>query len=263
MVIITPLSLIAHLRSSVSHSSTLRSNSRWSSQLKKGKLKYGHFQHIQLKIFRENDNFFALIIGVNDYPHAPKLLGAAADAEAVHEYLCDNLGVPKENITILLDTEATKRRIIDELRGLQGNAKIKYGDPIMVYFAGHGTEAHPPSEWQSQGSNGSNKIQFILPYDYFSEKVLVVEESRNGSSSQPESKTHEVLRNVIPDRAFGALLSDIAHEKGDNIVRYCSYQDLLRLIPLIPSDCNIGLLSFRRWNPIAWQQCTYSWTRRI
>ncbi|KIJ41388.1 hypothetical protein M422DRAFT_108764, partial [Sphaerobolus stellatus SS14] len=139
-------------------------------------------------------NMFALIIGIDSYPKTTKLKGAVNDAQAFRKYLVDYLHVPdsKRNLTLLLNEKATKANIIKNLRALQINSQINYGDPILIFFAGHGAEANPPHEWESK-----DKIQLILPYDYALEPLQFM--------------------NVIADRVFGALLNDICRAKGDNI----------------------------------------------
>ena len=61
------------------------------------------------------DDAFAVIIGINEYvdPNIPNLRFARADAEAIHDVLIDPaIGRFKpENVTLLVDGEATERNI--------------------------------------------------------------------------------------------------------------------------------------------------------
>ena len=141
---------------------------------------------------------FALIIGINKYKDWP-LYGAVADADAVLDYLQNHLGVPTSRIRILRDSEATRGAIIREIIALsvKDDKIIEKGDPILIYFAGHGESADTPdSEVWKVGSTG--KIELLVPYD------------RDSSTLG------------IPDRTLAALLSHIAIKKGDNIVRQTS-----------------------------------------
>ncbi|PSS37926.1 hypothetical protein PHLCEN_2v241, partial [Hermanssonia centrifuga] len=138
---------------------------------------------------------FALIIGINDYDHiTPKLCGAVADANAIEEYLQRDLRVPSSNITKLLDKEATRAQIIDELKKLSTNANIEPGNPIVIYYAGHGAEAK--ASWVDKGQ----KIQCILPVDV--------------CSSPAEGSTNI---KGISGRTIGILLNQITQQKSNNI----------------------------------------------
>jgi hypothetical protein len=141
-----------------------------------------------------------LIIGINEYrsPNIPKLLGAVPDADDVLGYLQVRLGVPSSQIRNLRNSEATRAAIIDEIVAFSLNDKIKKGDPILIYYAGHGGSADTPKGWEV-GSTG--KIELLIPYDH---------------SSLLEDTNY---KHGIPDRTLGALLSHLAKKKGDNIVR--------------------------------------------
>ena len=134
---------------------------------------------------------FALIIGINDYTKGTKLLGACADALAIGEYLQTALGVPSNQITVLLDHDASRDAIINGLMGLRDNKEIQPGDPILIFYAGHGAEIV---------EEGTGKVQSIISQDY------------DGISVHP-----------IPDRTIGSLLAQIHAAKGDNIVSSSLY----------------------------------------
>ena len=77
---------------------------------------------------------WALVVGINDYRHAPPLSYAAADARAVADAL-PRLGF--QQVRLLLDAQATKaaieRVIYDEFQRRMGP-----DDRLFVFFAGHG-----------------------------------------------------------------------------------------------------------------------------
>ncbi|KAG8825464.1 hypothetical protein FRC17_008636 [Serendipita sp. 399] len=148
------------------------------------------------------DNLFALLIGINNY--SPKseltpLRGSVADVEAVKGYLRETLHVPAENITTLLNTQATRVNIIKGIQNLANNTEIPPGSPILIYFAGHGSEADAPKSWGPRGT----KVQLIIPYDFHVFKKGVGLEG---------------MVRAIPNRTMSALLEDLAQAKGDNII---------------------------------------------
>jgi len=136
---------------------------------------------------------FALIIGINHYDNARPLRGATTDALSIKKYLEDSLKVPSGQIHTLLDKSASRAAIIKAFLGLRDDGRIAEGEPIFIYFAGHGSEIASP-----EGEVGS-KLQALLPQDY-----CVMDEK---------------YVPAIPDRTIGALIAQIAEKKGDNIVR--------------------------------------------
>ena len=114
----------------------------------------------------------------------------------MQDYLQKDLGVPISQIRNLRNSEATRDKIIKEIKAFSFNDKIKEGDPILIYFAGHGDWAFTPKGWEV---GSTDKIELLIPYDH---------------SSLKGNPMHG-----IPDRTLGALLSQLALLKGDNIVR--------------------------------------------
>ncbi|VDC06743.1 unnamed protein product [Peniophora sp. CBMAI 1063] len=147
---------------------------------------------------------YALVIGIDTYPcpDIPDLAGAASDAQAVYDYLHVDLQVPAEHIVILRNEQATREAIIREIKALASRKGIKKGDPILIYFAGHGIATIAPEGWREQG----RRISFIVPYD-----------------TDTNLEDVQQSKQAIPDRTIGALLHSIAEGKegvegiGDNI----------------------------------------------
>ncbi|KIM25361.1 hypothetical protein M408DRAFT_315703, partial [Serendipita vermifera MAFF 305830] len=141
-------------------------------------------------------SLFALLIGIDEYKHDTlNNLGASvADAKAVKTYLETSLGVPAFQIQTLYNSEATRDAIVDNIRAFQTNPYIRNGDPILIFYSGHGGTVDAPEGWEA----GGPEIQIILSYDALC-----------------EGKGREIYG--IPDRTMGALLDQLANQKGDNI----------------------------------------------
>lgn len=137
---------------------------------------------------------YALIIGINNYDHQRKLHGAVPDADAIKDYLVNELKVPEGQIVNLRNSEASRTAIIDAFNRLRDHPDIKEDDPILIYYAGHGGTLSAPPGWES-GSGA--KIQTIVPQDY---------DPTEGKEVYP-----------IPDRTIGGLIDGIANKKGNNI----------------------------------------------
>jgi hypothetical protein len=135
------------------------------------------------------------------------------------DYLEKRLGVPESRIQTLFDEDATHNGIIQKLRDLQ-HVDTKEGDPILIYYAGHGVTGDAPEDWEV---SGDRKIELLAPHDIdYKDKFLV---------------------NAIPDLTIGMLLEDLAKAKGNNIVRLvctigrgdahlCNTDGHIRLLPL-------------------------------
>ncbi|KAF8548558.1 hypothetical protein OG21DRAFT_1422872 [Imleria badia] len=141
---------------------------------------------------KSKQNLFALIIGIDDYINCGKLRGAVADAKAMKEYLEQDLLVPGDHIRTLFDHDATRDAIIRAFKDLRNDERIENGNPIVIFYAGHGGELPSPASWTWW--EPKSKIQCLLPQDYDTSRIP-----------------------PIPDRAVGALIEDIAKAKGDNI----------------------------------------------
>ena len=88
----------------------------------------------------------ALVIGIDKYAHWPGLQHAVRDAQAIRETLVQRFGFAPENVTTLLDGEATRANILKALNdGLADRQKVKPDDRVMVFFAGHGSTRKLPS----------------------------------------------------------------------------------------------------------------------
>lgn len=79
----------------------------------------------------------ALIIGIDRYAHHPDLKTAVNDARAVVRVLKDQYYFDPENIILIENADATKERIMQAFRDMVAR-KVKKGDNIFIYYAGHG-----------------------------------------------------------------------------------------------------------------------------
>lgn len=155
--------------------------------------RYSDHLRLIFALDRSKTNLFALIIGINAYGTAVEsgpLKRAVDDSNSLKSWLLTKLNVPESRIQVLQNQEATRGAIIKALKDLSENERIKRDDPILIYYAGYGSQAEAPA-----------KVQMILPYDY-------------GHADATDRATEG-----IPERTLGVLLSNIAKNKGNNIVR--------------------------------------------
>ena len=75
--------------------------------------------------------YYALVVGINEYEHLPKLETAVNDASAIHDLLAREYGF--ESRLLLNPSRYEVIRLLDELR-----AQLTERDNLLVYYSGHG-----------------------------------------------------------------------------------------------------------------------------
>lgn len=114
---------------------------------------------ITVRSVEKKRNVWAVIIGVNSYPHVRQLKYAVNDAMAFCNHLVEYNQVPKENVVLLLDEEANLTRLRSAL-GIHMKNKASKEDMVIIYFAGHGA-----TERDSTSPDGDGLEKYLLPYD--------------------------------------------------------------------------------------------------
>jgi hypothetical protein len=104
-------------------------------------------------------NIWAVVVGINDYPHTRRLKWAVNDANAFYRHLVDVIGVPPENVTLLLNQDAGLSRLRSTL-GTYLKKMAGKQDMVIIYFAGHGA-----TEKDVLSPDGDGLEKYILPYD--------------------------------------------------------------------------------------------------
>lgn len=122
---------------------------------------------------------WALIIGINEYKPSlndmasaqadsrrtwTNLDGCVNDATAMRDLVVAKYAFKAENITTLLNAEASRARIIASLEQLI--AKAKKGDVVFIYYAGHGSQVK-----NSLSNEADKKDETIVPADAWKKGV--------------------------------------------------------------------------------------------
>lgn len=82
-------------------------------------------------------NKYGLVIGIENYSNLPKVNYAIRDATMFKEYLIKKVGVPEQNIMVLLDNKATK----GDLEGMLTYylpKNLPKSATLYIYYSGHG-----------------------------------------------------------------------------------------------------------------------------
>ncbi|PBK59627.1 hypothetical protein ARMSODRAFT_845697, partial [Armillaria solidipes] len=156
----------------------------------------------------------AVLMGIDSYSSYP-LRGCVADAMAMGDYLTEDLDVPRERIQRLLapsshsDTYTdvgsipSRANILSLLLSLAANPAIEHGDPIVIFFAGHGTRYL----WSEE--DDFNEEQDVEPSQKFVEALCPVDRNTLDISGK--------LITDITDRELNAILVHISRMKGNRI----------------------------------------------
>jgi uncharacterized caspase-like protein len=104
-------------------------------------------------------NVWAVIVGINDYPRLPKLKYAVNDARGFYRLLVEDNRVPAENVTLLLDEQASLVSLRSTLGTRLKNA-ARENDMVIIYFAGHGA-----TERDVTSPDGDGLEKYLLPFD--------------------------------------------------------------------------------------------------
>ena len=80
--------------------------------------------------------YWAVLIGIDEYAHAPDLESAVRDVRAVRAVLETRYGFHPSRIKQLLNAQATRRNIENTLYALSREAGPE--DSVFIYYAGHG-----------------------------------------------------------------------------------------------------------------------------
>ena len=107
----------------------------------------------------DKGKIWAVVIGISKYDMVRPLKYADKDALAFHDYLINEVGVPKEQMTLLTNDRAT---LMSLKRSLGTHLKRKAGpkDTVIIYYAGHGA---PETDATSPDGDGLEK--YLIPYD--------------------------------------------------------------------------------------------------
>ncbi|MCC8536138.1 polysaccharide deacetylase family protein [Xanthomonas axonopodis pv. poinsettiicola] len=101
-------------------------------------------------------NSWAIVIGIDDYAHWPKLEYAANDAQAIASTLTGPLGFPSSQVIVLKNAQATRNNILAAFHDRLGEGRAQTNDRVFVFFAGHGATRRLAS---------GRDLGYIIPVD--------------------------------------------------------------------------------------------------
>ena len=139
----------------------------------------------------------ALCVGINDYPYTGSdLNGCVNDAKAWAELLTAHYDFPSSDVTLLLDSQATKANVMAGLTALLAGAKS--GDVLVFTNSSHGT-------YVADTSGDEPKYdEAMCPYDCAT-NLIVDDELREIFTALPKG----VRLTVISDSCFSGSVTRV------------------------------------------------------
>jgi hypothetical protein len=113
---------------------------------------------------------YAILVGVSQYAADShmNLDGPAQDIPALKKALLANQGFQEQDITVLLDRDATRKAILDRLA--ERVQAMKAGDYLLFYFGGHGTSAFDTNNQPLAAFIGPNSGA-LVPHDFSTKSI--------------------------------------------------------------------------------------------
>ncbi len=156
---------------------------------------------------------FGLFIGINDYPETiGALSGCVNDAKKMQKTLATRYGFKLADTTLLLNADATRQGIIDQIKKYE--AMAGEGDLFVIHYSGHGSlfpdsysEERDETEFVYFEDPNTGKV--IYPRDKY-DATLVPVDADEETSGKP-------WRNEILDDELFALFSGFT-KKGAQVV---------------------------------------------
>jgi metacaspase-1 len=177
----------------------------------------------------------ALCVGVNDYPvRGMDLKGCVNDAKAWAGVLHEHFDFTTADVTVLLDRDATKRRILSRLKALLRGARK--GDVLVFTNSSHGTYV------ADTDGDEPRFDEAMCPWDC-DERLIVDDELRELFDALPAG----VHLTVVSDSCFSGTLTRAVPPFGNPDRRRVRFLNPRRLgLPELPAVADGRARSDRR-----------------
>jgi len=157
---------------------------------------------------------YALLIGINDYPHARQLKGAINDVEDMRKVMVSDLKIPEANIQMLVNEQATKQAIVDALAALP--KKTQPGDAIFIYYSGHGWLIAAEKNEESIYDEDMGWHEALVPFD---------------AVPWPRERAFDPNPTLLIDKEISAALGPMRGRRVAVIFDSCHAGNGLRALP--------------------------------
>jgi hypothetical protein len=204
-------------------------------------------------------NFYALLVGINDYHPdggVKGLRGCVNDVDEMARLLVERFGVPPANIVTLTNQQATHRAITDALqRHLVERADlwlaVAHDKPatdkptFLFHFSGHGSQARDMTGQEPDGMD-----ETIVPYDSRTPDVYDIRDWELGQMIELLSRATDNITVVLDCCHSGSGTKDVepAADPHASLPRRCPCDPRQPL-----TDRPLGGFSTRSLNGAGWE----------
>jgi hypothetical protein len=150
---------------------------------------------ISVQLRKKRGQIYAAVIGINKYLHLPSLKYAVNDAREFYRYLVEVNRVPRDNVWLILDEEATLDNIKSTL-GTRLRRSAGKEDTVIIFMAGHGA-----MESDSSSPDGDGLEKYILPHNANPRDLY--------SSAMPMREIAQIFQRINSDRLI--LITDMCY----------------------------------------------------
>lgn len=155
-------------------------------------------KNISIQLAKKREKVFGVVIGINKYKNFPSLKYAVNDAQEFYRYLTEVNQVPKEQIWLFLDEEAT----LDKLRMTLGTTLRRSAgkdDTVIIFLAGHGA-----TEQDASSPDGDGLEKYILPHNADPQNLY--------GSAIPMSEIARIFQRISSERLV--FIGDTCYSGG-------------------------------------------------
>jgi hypothetical protein len=153
---------------------------------------------ISIQLAKKREVVYGVVIGINKYKKFPSLKYAANDAREFYRYLTEVNRVPKENVWLFLDEEATLEKLRTTL-GTSLRRSAGKDDTVIIFLAGHGA-----TEQDASSPDGDGLEKYILPHNADPKDLY--------GSAIPMSEIARIFQRISSDRLV--FIGDTCYSGG-------------------------------------------------
>lgn len=162
---------------------------------------------------------YAVVVGVsNNDANRRNLQYADDDAKTYYSYLIKaNATASKSNFTLLVDSEATKERILSAMR--QQFSKATANDRVILFFSGHGASGiFVPYDFTSSGFLSHSEIKTVFKNCKASLKICIADACFSGSFKKPVVNRPNTRSNTLGNEVIMFMSSRETESSGEFVI---------------------------------------------